>query len=159
MVPQLPLVYTGEHDRKVRRVTSEEHFAARLRALRVDQGVSQSGLAATITKRLGYAVDGSAITRLEKGERLIRLGEAVAIAEALGAPLTSMVPKPQRVSDGREDPTIQRAADVAPRALGEFIGDAVAVVLLDHALDEHPDPNIHELAHCVLMLARLGGGE
>lgn len=53
---------------------------------------------------------------------------------------------------------VELAADVAPRALGEFIGTAVAVVLMDHAMDEHPDPNIHELAHCVLMLGRLGGG-
>lgn len=58
----------------------------------------------------------------------------------------------------RSDPVLVRAADAAPRALGDYIGRAVALVLLNHEYDEHPDPDIHELAHCVLVLASIGKG-
>jgi hypothetical protein len=42
---------------------------------------------------------------------------------------------------------LRSAADSAPRILGEWYGDAVACVLLDHSADEYPDANILELAH------------
>jgi hypothetical protein len=45
---------------------------------------------------------------------------------------------------------IKRAAEMAPQMLGEWIGTAVEVVLLDHAEDEHVDPNIGELAYRIL---------
>lgn len=58
----------------------------------------------------------------------------------------------------RSDPVLVRAADAAPRALGEYIGRAVALVLLNHEYDEYPDPDVQELAHCVLVLASIGKG-
>lgn len=140
------------------RVTAEEYFAARLKALRVTESMSQAKLSRMVTSAVGYAVDSTAITRVEKGERLIRLGEAAAIAEALGVPLASMLPAVPRLAEGDADLTLTKAAEAAPRALGEFVGDAVAVVLLDRSMDEFPDPNVHELAYVVLMMARLGAG-
>lgn len=70
----------------------EEFFANRMRVLRNLQGISQKALAANVCARLGYTVDGTAVTRIEKGQRLIRLGEAVAIADALGVPLAELMP-------------------------------------------------------------------
>jgi hypothetical protein len=51
------------------------------------------------------------------------------------------------------------AADLAPVVMGEWIGEAIALVLMDHSEDEAPDPNVHELARRVVMLGRLGRGE
>ena len=45
---------------------------------------------------------------------------------------------------------IERAAELAPEKLGPWIGDAVEVVLLDHAEDDPVDANIAELAHRLL---------
>jgi hypothetical protein len=49
---------------------------------------------------------------------------------------------------------LRSAADSAPRILGEWYGDAVACVLLDHSADEYPDANILELAHRISLDAR-----
>lgn len=140
-------------------MTPEQHFAARLKGERALAGVSQVKLAESLS------IDDMAVLRIEKnagreeGARRVRLDEAVEIADVLGLPLASMLPPPARPPIERPDPTLAKAAEVAADAIGGFLGDAVAVVLLDHSEDKHPDPNIHELAHCVLMLARLGGGE
>jgi transcriptional regulator with XRE-family HTH domain len=83
----------------------EAYFAQRMRDIRNLQGISQKVLADKVTERLGYAVDPTAVTRMEKnvgdlailrmekGARMIRLGEAVAIAEVLGVPLSELLPE------------------------------------------------------------------
>lgn len=139
------------------RESAEQHFAARMKALRTLAGLSQVKLAESLP------FDDMAVLRIEKnadgepGARRIRLDEAVAIADVLGASLASMLPASTRTEAGQADLTLVKAAAAAPCALGDFLGHAVAVVLLDHSEDEVADPNIHELAHRVLMLARLGG--
>lgn len=52
-------------------------------------------------------------------------------------------------TDRTPDETLTQAAARAPEVLPEPLATAIAVVLLDHSEDEHPDPNIHELAHVV----------
>lgn len=66
-----------------REPTPEDQFARRTRLLRDAFGWSQTGLAARLGEH-GLKVDGTAITRLERGTRTIRLNEAVAIAHELG---------------------------------------------------------------------------
>lgn len=66
-------------------------FAGRLRHERRAQGMSQADFAERLADLLGSAVDPSAITRIEKGDRAVRLDEAVFSAEILGMPLASMV--------------------------------------------------------------------
>lgn len=65
----------------------EQRFAENLRAMREALGWNQSELA----RRLGEAgLDGfhqTTISRVEKGERPIRLGEATVVAQVLGVPV------------------------------------------------------------------------
>jgi transcriptional regulator with XRE-family HTH domain len=62
-----------------------------MREERQRAGLSQAALAEQLTARLDYKVDGSSVTRIEKGERGVRLNEAVEIAEVLGVPLTALL--------------------------------------------------------------------
>lgn len=64
-----------------------ETFARRLRQARERAGMTQTELAHKLSELLGNALDPSAITRIEKRERGVRLEEAVHIAEILGVPL------------------------------------------------------------------------
>ncbi len=74
------------------RQSSELHFAQKVRSLRAVRGLSQKRLAGILSERSGITLDPTAITRIETGDRVIRLGEAVAIADALGVPLAAMLP-------------------------------------------------------------------
>ena len=65
-------------------------FGDRVRELREEHGMSQAGLAARLG-RLGVKIDPSAIARLEKGKRSIRIGEAVRIAEVFGVTAGAMI--------------------------------------------------------------------
>lgn len=68
---------------------SEREFARGMRLLRIAGGVSQTQLADHLV-RYGINLDGTAITRIEKnaknspGARVLRFGEAVAIADIFG---------------------------------------------------------------------------
>lgn len=66
-------------------------FARRLREERARAGVSQTTLARRISEVLDYAIDGTAITRIELSQRAVRLDEAVAAAEALAVPLMTLL--------------------------------------------------------------------
>jgi transcriptional regulator with XRE-family HTH domain len=66
-------------------------FARNLRQERERQGMSQAQLAAKIAEILGVNVDPSAVTRIEKQERAVRLDEAVAAAQALDMPLAALI--------------------------------------------------------------------
>lgn len=81
-----------------------EIFARRMREERTRAGLAQAEIARRITSRLGVTIDGSAVTRIEKRERVVRLDEAVAIAEVLGVPIT------QLLSD--TDPTAERIGEL-----------------------------------------------
>lgn len=68
-----------------------EVFAGRLRQKRRARGLSQAELAERVSKLLGVAVDGSAVTRIEKHVRAVRLQEAITIAEVLDLPLSALI--------------------------------------------------------------------
>lgn len=53
--------------------------------------MSQAELAGKISEILGVNVDPSAVTRIEKQERAVRLDEAVAAARALDVPLAVLI--------------------------------------------------------------------
>lgn len=63
--------------------TPEAAFASQLRAARIAAGWSQAQLAAVLSERYGIHLDSTAITRMEKGNRLIRLNEARALGHLL----------------------------------------------------------------------------
>lgn len=81
----------------VDRLTEDESkFGLNVRDARKAQGISQRALAERLAE-VGLTIDASAITRLEKGSRAIRLGEALAIAEALSTDLEELLgPDPKR---------------------------------------------------------------
>lgn len=70
--------------------STEATFSKRVREERESAGLSQTELARKLDGH-GLKLDPTAITRLERGSRAIRLGEAVAIAEVLGQPLPEML--------------------------------------------------------------------
>lgn len=79
--------------------TATETFARRLTEERQRAGLSQAALAARISDRIGRGIDPSAVARAEKHERAIRLDEAIAIADVLQVPLTSMLRDRDAIDD------------------------------------------------------------
>lgn len=63
---------------------TEATFSRRMREAREAQGATQSAVATALAMMHGIKLDSTAITRMESGQRAIRLGEAVAIAAVLG---------------------------------------------------------------------------
>ncbi|WAC65753.1 helix-turn-helix transcriptional regulator [Agrococcus sp. SL85] len=66
------------------------NFGAAVAAARSDLGLSQRALAARLVDD-GLQIDASGLSRLESGGRTPRLDEAVALANALGTQLSSML--------------------------------------------------------------------
>lgn len=67
-----------------------ENFTRRLREARTRRGWSQAELAKRVTA-LGHALDKTALTKLEGGNRKVTLDDAVALAAALDVPLLAML--------------------------------------------------------------------
>lgn len=98
--------------------------------------------------------------RIETGRSVQRrsyLAVDIAFGLELGTTQDVLSGKQSWPNPRRRAQVLTRAAAVAPRVLGKYIGTAVGAVLTDHELDDAPDPNVHELAHCVLRLASAGG--
>lgn len=78
---------------------ASEIFIQSMREVRTSEGLSQVKLAARVSEILGRTLDGTAITRIEKGQRPLQLDEASAIAKALGMTLFSMIPSEHSVEE------------------------------------------------------------
>jgi transcriptional regulator with XRE-family HTH domain len=104
---------------------TEQRFAANLRLLRERQGISQVKLAQEMAAR-GWPWRQQTVTRLENGQRMIRFGEATALAEILHTPLERFS---RPVSDRSEVEKI-RAAGAQLRESCEAVA-AAACHLLD----------------------------
>ena len=70
--------------------SSDSIFARRLRTIRKQGGVTQKQLADRMAAR-GHKMLQSTIAKIESGERPVSIGEAVQLAEVLGAALTDLV--------------------------------------------------------------------
>lgn len=68
----------------------EETFGQSVRERRLELGWSQRELAERVSK-FGLSLDPTAVTRIEKGQRAVRLGEASMIARELKLPLSVMI--------------------------------------------------------------------
>ena len=68
----------------------EQDFGRRVNELRTQLGLSQKDLAGKLTDA-GMPVDTSAVSRIEKGARALRLAEAITLARVLGVKLDRMV--------------------------------------------------------------------
>lgn len=103
---------------------TEQRFAANLRLLRERQGISQVKLAQEMVAR-GWPWRQQTVTRLENGQRMIRFGEATALAEILNTPLERFA---RPVSEAVEVEKI-RAASAQLRESCEAVAAAVCRLL------------------------------
>lgn len=101
--------------------TSEQTFARRVRELREQREWSQTLLAANLALSHGIKLDGTAITRIEKGARSIRLDEAVALAKVFGMTVDEMLrpalPVDEQIKQAERQ--VERSQWRAAEALGE----------------------------------------
>jgi transcriptional regulator with XRE-family HTH domain len=77
----------------IQQSSAEARFGARVRELRMRKGLSQRELAERL---VGLNLDPTAITRIEKGVRALRLGESLALAHALGTSVEQIL---QEIAD------------------------------------------------------------
>lgn len=70
--------------------TTEQRIADNLKAIRADNKLSQEKLAAAMTER-GYSWHQATVYKVEQGERQVQLGEADALANILGVPLSDLL--------------------------------------------------------------------
>ncbi len=71
--------------------TPEEAFARRVKQLRTAAKMTQATLAQLVSRRTGNQIDDSAITRIERGGRMIRLNDAEAIAGVFSRSINDML--------------------------------------------------------------------
>jgi transcriptional regulator with XRE-family HTH domain len=117
----------------------EAVFAAAMRTAREQAGLSQERLA-EVLQQAGHDFDAVTILRMEKGQRRIRLDEAVAVASTLGLQLpamfldTGVLAAAGQIVDSQERITKLRA-ELASLA-GEVLGaENEAIDARNHAED------------------------
>lgn len=104
----------------------EETFGQSVRERREDLGMSQRELA----EKLGVhhlKLDPTAITRIEKGQRAVRLGEAVMIAHALKTQLNFLLARRTTANLLAEMARLQGMRDTARDAMKEYERDIEAL--------------------------------
>ncbi|WP_119697612.1 helix-turn-helix domain-containing protein [Microbacterium halotolerans] len=93
--------------------TPADVFARRLRHEREVKRISQSELARRLSDRTGTGVSATAITKIESGDRSVRIDEAVYLAEILDVPLSALLsdrgPDEIRMSELRRQIEQQRS--------------------------------------------------
>ena len=99
-------------------------FAKNMLARREGKGISQADLVKMLRDNGWSSVHQTTISRIEKGERQVRLGEARVIAEALGVELTQLLLTPHDSSLALE------LADVRERL--ESVRQAIKNRTVDH---------------------------
>jgi transcriptional regulator with XRE-family HTH domain len=117
--------------------TPEEKFGASVSAMRAFRELSQRQFAEKLSKR-GMTVDASAVSRIEKGTRSVRLVEAMTIAEVLDVELDRLIAGSE--SPAQEFRKMRRWADFALHELEEPLGRVMFLLYdaLEH-LRQHPD--------------------
>lgn len=91
----------------------DDYFGKSVRAYRTSEKLSQRAFAGRLTSA-GMPVDAAAISRIESGERSVRLQEASVIAGVLGVPLVSLI------EDSAPNGSLGRAAAVIDLAIAEL---------------------------------------
>ncbi len=91
-------------------------FASGVREARTIRGWTQVDLARHLAES-GVRLDPTAITRLERGDRGVRIGEAVALAASLGLSIEDVL---SRAASRRPTLTAERAIDALENAEREL---------------------------------------
>lgn len=93
--------------------SSESILSSKLREERLKRGMTLADFAARLSEQLGGAIDKSAIARVERGERGVKLDEAVGMAKVLRLPLMSLL----ETEDVRDAEILRAQAEVDNAAL------------------------------------------
>ena len=103
-------------------------FAQCLRAAREAAGLTQQQLAGHLT-RLGYSMRQTTISKIEAGQRPVWLGEAVALADAVGASLAELVvplPAPGELAEA----IAERAGSMRRLAIADAHSNELAAAMV-----------------------------
>ncbi|RLZ02888.1 hypothetical protein CWC38_08715 [Kocuria tytonicola] len=95
-----------------------------MRELRAQRGYSQKRLADELTAG-GVELDASAVSRMEKGTRSLRLSEAMAVAEVLSTTLDRMIVTDRGDSSVREALALIKQFDDSLKSVEQEIARAV----------------------------------
>lgn len=96
--------------------TDELSYLAAIVATRMNRGITQAALAAAMKER-GHSWHQATVWSVEKGDRAIRLGEAVSLSEILGVPLPDISDSERRAEIADE---IQRLSQQLKRLAAEL---------------------------------------
>jgi transcriptional regulator with XRE-family HTH domain len=117
--------------------TPEENFGSAVSFFRSSKQLSQRDFAARLTGR-GMPVDASAVSRIEKGSRSVRLVEAMTIAEVLEMDLESLIGGSK--TDSQHLQTLRRRTDRTLQDLeAPFLEAAWALIDSKGMLENHPE--------------------
>jgi transcriptional regulator with XRE-family HTH domain len=96
-------------------------------------------------RELGMDVDASAVSRIEKGVRAIRLSEAEAIARVFGSPIEAFL----RAPDQADPEVVLRYADAVVDAQGFLLQAARRVDELQREFERLPEPVVQHAWNCL----------
>jgi transcriptional regulator with XRE-family HTH domain len=113
---------------------AEQRFAANLREARESRGMSQYALAQEMHNR-GWPWRQQTVTRVETGQRMVRLGEATAIAEILRVPLDRLI---QPTGESRDAELLSEWIQRAQTAFREIISATAELITTRDKLSSHP---------------------
>lgn len=142
-------------------IQTSRFIAERVREARRSRGWSVKDLAARC-EQAGYSkLTADALYVLEGPRpRSITVDEWLVLARVLEVPPLALILSEQDVSDiaiwldTNPSEALEAAAKAAELQIPGHLGVCVAAVLSDHSGDKYPDPNIHELAHALLVSER-----
>lgn len=125
----------------------EAHFIAAVKRIREELGWSQGELAKRMADSGWEGFHQTTISRIEKGERPVRLGEARGLARALGALVGQMI-LPAEESKTLRDlelalVNVERAARELSTSVHDLLGNQM---ILDHDLKEALEISVDESA-------------
>lgn len=118
--------------------TFDKTFGVRVKNARDGRKWSQRKLAEELDK-LGVKLDPSAVTRIERGSREVKLREAAAIAAALAVPLQDLAPPPNSTPREQFLSCIGSAGEQGVAARQALASMALYYAMALHLVTHHPD--------------------
>lgn len=135
-------------------VGAEQRFAFRFRKERERRGLTQNEVARRL-ERLGVRMDGSAVTRLENGQRGIKLDEATALSMVVDRPLVELMGPDFSPREMLARGAVRMEEDCE---IAEISADAARQLVLAYVTDSEVAGNFSR-PHADEALARLLRGE